>query len=115
MSLMARIIGTGCYLPKKVLTNQDFEKMVETSDEWISSRTGIKERRIAAQDESTSDMGYQAALAALHDAEVLPEEIDLVLVATITPDQAFPSTSCKIQHRLGAVKAAAFDMQAACS
>ncbi len=115
MSLMARIVGTGCYLPKKVLTNQDFEKMVETSDEWISSRTGIKERRIAAEDEFTSDMGYQAALAALKDAEILPEEIDLVLVATITPDNAFPSTSCKIQHRLGAVNAAAFDMQAACS
>jgi 3-oxoacyl-[acyl-carrier-protein] synthase-3 len=98
-----------------VLTNQDFEKMVETSDEWISSRTGIKERRIAAQDECTSDMGYQAALAALQNAEIRPEEIDLVLVATITPDNAFPSTSCKIQHRIGAVKAAAFDMQAACS
>lgn len=115
MPVMARIIGTGCYLPEKVLTNQDFEKMVETSDEWISSRTGIKERRIAAQDEFTSDMGYQAAVAALKDAELSPEEVDLVLVATITPDCAFPSTSCKIQHRLGAVKAAAFDMQAACS
>lgn len=115
MPVMARIIGTGCYLPEKVLTNQDFEKMVETTDEWISSRTGIKERRIAAQDEFTSDMGYHAALAALKDAELSPEEVDLVLVATITPDCAFPSTSCKIQHRLGAVKAAAFDMQAACS
>jgi 3-oxoacyl-[acyl-carrier-protein] synthase III len=115
MPVMARIIGTGCYLPEKVLTNQDFEKMVETSDEWISSRTGIKERRIAAQDEFTSDMGYKAALAALKDADLSPEEVDLVLVATITPDCAFPSTSCKIQHRLGATKAAAFDMQAACS
>lgn len=115
MPLKARIIGTGSYLPERVLTNQDLEKMVETSDEWISSRTGMKERRIAAQDEFTSDMGYKAAFAALADSGVAPEEIDLILVATLTPDYSFPSTACLIQHRLGAGKAAAFDMQAACT
>ncbi len=115
MVLKARVIGTGSYLPEKVLTNQDLEKMVETSDEWILSRTGMKERRIAAQNEYTSDLGYQAALAALKTSEVSADQIDLVIVATLTPDYAFPSTACLIQQKLGAVNAAAFDVQAACT
>ncbi len=115
MPLKARIIGTGSYLPKQVLTNQDLEKMVETSDEWIVSRTGMKERRIAAKEEASSDMGYLAALSALEDAKVSSAEIDLILVATLTPDHSFPSTACLLQSRLKAVKAAAMDVQAACT
>lgn len=115
MPLKARIIGTGSYLPERVLTNQDFEKMVDTSDEWISTRTGMKERRIAAEDEFTSDMGYQASLRAIKDAGISPEEIDLVIFATLTPDYVFPSTACMIQEKLGATHAAGFDMQAACT
>ncbi len=115
MALQARIIGTGSYVPKRVLSNSDLEKMVDTSDEWIFTRTGMKERRLAADDEATSDLGYHAARLALEDAGVLPDQIDLILVATLTPDHAFPSSACILQHRLGAVKAAAFDMQAACS
>lgn len=111
----ARIIGTGSYLPERVLSNQDLEKMVETSDEWIVTRTGIKERRIARPDEGTSDMGYEAALKALDMANVKPEEIDLILVATITPDYPFPSTACLLQARLKATSAAALDIQAACT
>jgi 3-oxoacyl-[acyl-carrier-protein] synthase-3 len=113
--LQARIIGTGSYVPKKVLTNQDLEKMVETSDEWIVTRTGMKERRIAAEDECTSDMGREAALKAMQVAGIQPEEIDLILVATLTPDYIFPSTACLLQTQLKAVKAAALDIQAACS
>ncbi len=115
MKNKARIIGTGSYLPERVLTNQDLERMVETSDEWIVSRTGMKERRIARDDEFTSDMGYQAALKALESAAVVPEDLDLILFATITPDFAFPSTACLIQARLKAVHAAALDIQAACT
>lgn len=111
----AKIIGLGSYLPKRVLSNQDLEKMVETSDEWITSRTGMKERRLAADDEFTSDMGYQAAKEALKGTSLKAEEIDLILVATLTPDHVFPSTACLIQHRLGAINAAAMDIQAACS
>ena len=111
----ARIIGTGSYLPERVLSNQDLEKMVETSDEWIFSRTGMKERRIARPDESTSDMGYQAALRALESAKIAVEEIDLILVATHTPDFVFPSTACILQARLKAVNAGAVDIQAACT
>ncbi len=111
----AKIIGTGSYLPKKVLTNHDFEKMVETSDEWIVSRTGIRERRIAAEDEFTSDLAHQASLKALEDAKISPDDIDLIIVATLTPDYIFPSTSCLLQHKLKAKNAAAFDIQAACS
>ena len=111
----ARIIGTGSYLPERVLSNHDLEKMVETSDEWIFSRTGMKERRIARPDESTSDMGYQAALRALESAKISAEEIDLILVATHTPDFVFPSTACILQARLKAVGAAAVDIQAACT
>ncbi len=115
MSCKAKIIGLGAYLPKRVLSNQDLEKMVETSDEWIISRTGMKERRLAAADEFTSTMGYEAARTALKDSGKKAEEIDLILVATLTPDHVFPSTACLIQERLGAVNAAAMDMQAACT
>ncbi|QVL57189.1 MAG: ketoacyl-ACP synthase III [Simkaniaceae bacterium] len=115
MKCKAKIIGLGAYLPKRVLSNQDLEKMVETSDEWIISRTGMKERRLAAADEFTSDMGYEAAKKALEDSGKKAEEIDLILFATLTPDYVFPSTACLIQNRLGAVNAAAMDMQAACT
>ena len=109
------IIGTGSYTPKRVLTNFDLEKMVETSDEWIFTRTGIRERRIADQDEATSDMAYQASLVALDDAKVTPGELDLLVVATVTPDTPFPATACHLQRHLGAWQAAAFDLSAACS
>ncbi len=111
----AKIIGTGAYLPKKVLSNADLEKMVDTSDEWIVTRTGMKERRIAAEGECTSDMCYFACVDALKNADVSANDIDLILVATITPDYVFPSTSCLLQERLGATQAAALDVQAACS
>jgi len=114
-SMQARIIGTGSYLPKRVLTNQDLEKMVETSDEWIVSRTGMKERRIAGESEFTSDMGREASLRAIASAGIKPEEIDLILVATLTPDYVFPSTACLLQAQLKAVNAAALDIQAACT
>lgn len=112
---VARIVETGSYLPERILTNQELEKMVETSDEWISSRTGMKERRIAAEDEFTSDMGFKAATDALQKANIAPQEVDLILVATLTPDYIFPSTSCLLQARLGATRAAALDIQAACT
>jgi len=115
MNCKAKIIGLGAYLPERVLSNQDLEKMVETSDEWITSRTGMKERRLAAVDEFTSDMGCEAAKKALEDSGKKAEEIDLILFATLTPDYVFPSTACLIQERLGAVNAAAMDMQAACT
>ncbi|VHO04278.1 beta-ketoacyl-ACP synthase III [Candidatus Rhabdochlamydia sp. T3358] len=111
----ARIISTGSYLPKKVLSNSDLEKMVDTSDEWIFSRTGMKERRLAAADEPTSEMGFQAAKKAIEKAGIDIEEIDLILFATLTPDYPFPSTACLIQARLGAFNAAAVDLQAACT
>jgi len=111
----AKIIGLGSYLPKKILTNRDLEKMVETSDEWITSRTGIKKRRIAAKDEFTSDMGYLAALDALKDAKLKSNDIDFILVATLTPDYIFPSTACLIQAKLKAKNAPSLDIQAACS
>src|SRR3989440_6826362 len=109
------ITGLGSYVPAKILTNADLEKMVETSDEWITSRTGIKERRLAAKDEFTSDLAAQAALRALKRAEVTAEQIDLIIVATITPDMPFPSTACLVQRKIGARRAAAFDLEAACS
>ena len=109
------IIGTGSYVPERVLTNQDLEKMVETSDEWIRTRTGISERRIAGPDEATSDMSTKAALAAMQQAEVAPEEIDLIIVATVTPDMFFPATACWVQKKIGAMHAACFDVSAACS
>lgn len=111
----ARVIGTGAYLPERVLTNQDLEEMVETSDEWIFSRTGMRERRIARKDEFTSEMGVKAAKIALEDAGKTAQEIDLVLVATLTPDYLFPSTAALIQSALAAPQAAAFDLQAACT
>ncbi len=113
--IKARIVGTGSYVPEKVLTNQDLEKMVDTSDEWIFSRTGMRERRIAGASEFTSDMGLEAARRALKAAQIEPEAIDLILVATLTPDYTFPSTACLIQAGLKASHAAALDIQAACT
>jgi 3-oxoacyl-[acyl-carrier-protein] synthase-3 len=109
------IIGTGKYVPEKILTNSDLEKMVDTNDEWIVSRTGIKERHIAAPDQATSDLAYEAAIRALESAGMKAEELDLIIVATVTPDSMFPSTACILQDKLGAKKAAAFDLSAACS
>lgn len=109
------ILGSGSYLPEKVLTNADLEQMVDTNDEWIRTRTGIRERRIAADDMASSDLAYEAAIKALKQANITPEEIDLIIVATVTPDMMFPSTACLLQTRLGATKAAAFDLSAACS
>ncbi|WP_314000416.1 beta-ketoacyl-ACP synthase III [uncultured Paenibacillus sp.] len=109
------IIGSGKYVPERVLTNQQLERMVETNDEWIVTRTGIRERRIAAKDEATSDLAYQASKRALDAAGLTAEDIDLIIVATVTPDMFFPSTACLLQDKLGARKAAAFDLSAACS
>ena len=111
----ARIIGTGSYLPPKVLTNADLEKLVDTSDEWILTRTGIVERRIAPEEEATSDLALRAAQAALEAAGLDPADLDMILVATITPDMPFPSTACILQDRLGARRAGAVDLSAACS
>ena len=113
--MSARIIGTGSYLPEKILSNQDLEKMVETSDEWIVSRTGMKERRIAGENEFTSDMGLIAAQRALADAAITPDQVDLILVATLTPDNPFPSTASVLQAKLNMPNASAFDLQAACT
>jgi 3-oxoacyl-[acyl-carrier-protein] synthase-3 len=111
----ASVVSTGAYLPSRVLTNAELEHMVETSDEWIRSRTGIRERRIAADDELTSDMGAKAARQALELGGIDPLSIDLIIVATCTPDTIFPSTACHIQRKIGATRAAAFDLLAACS
>ena len=113
--LTGRITGTGSYLPEKVLTNADLEKMVDTDDDWIVTRTGIRERHVAADDEATSDLAFHAASEALESAGLAPEEIDLIIVATTTPDYPFPSTAALLQARLGADKAAAFDIQAVCT
>lgn len=109
------ILGTGSYLPEKILTNFDLEKIVDTNDEWIVSRTGIRERRVADKTMASSDLAYEASLKAIESAGISPEEIDLIIVATVTPDTAFPSTACILQDRLGAKKAAAFDLSAACT
>ena len=109
------IIGTGSYVPERVMSNADLEKLVETSDEWITTRTGIKERRIAATNEFTSDLATTAAKAALDNAGIAPTEIDLIIVATITPDKFMPSTACMVQTKIGATNAACFDISAACS
>lgn len=109
------IKSTGAYVPDRVLTNYDLEKMVDTSDEWITTRTGIKTRRIAAANEATSDMAYKAAKIALNRAGLDPKNLDLILVATVSPDMFFPSTGCLVQDMLGAKKAAAMDLNAACS
>ena len=115
MTFAAGIIGIGCYLPEKKLTNQDLEKMVDTSDAWITERTGIKTRHIAAPDQATSDLAYEAAVRALADADTKPEELDLIIVATESPDYKYPSTACILQARLGAKNAAGFDLSAGCS
>lgn len=109
------IVGVGAYVPTRVLTNAELEKMVDTTDEWITSRTGIKERRIAAKDEFTSDLAAKAAQRAMKAAGVTGEQIDLIIVATITPDMVFPSTACLVQQKIGARRVAAFDLEAACS
>lgn len=109
------ILGVGKYLPSNVLTNADLEKMVDTTDEWIFTRTGIRERRIAAENEATSDMAVKAAKNALKNANLEPSDIDLIIVATITPDMFFPSTACLLQHKLGAGNVPAFDIAVACS
>jgi len=109
------ILGLGCYLPAKKITNKDLEKMVDTSDEWIMTRTGIKERRAAPKEFAASDMGVEAAKSAIEDAGLEPKDIDLIIVATVTGDMAFPSTACIIQDKIGAVNSAAFDINAACS
>jgi 3-oxoacyl-[acyl-carrier-protein] synthase-3 len=109
------VTGIGACVPERILTNADLEKMVETTDEWILSRTGIRERRIAAAGEHTSDLATGAARRAMAMAGVKPEEIDLIIVATITPDMAFPATACLVQEKIGARRAAAFDLEAACS
>ncbi len=109
------IVAVGSYVPERVLANTDLEKMVETSDDWITSRTGIKERRIAAKTEYTSDIASKAAQCVMQRAGIRPEQIDLIIVATITPDMLFPSTACLVQQKIGAKKAAAFDIEAACS
>ncbi len=109
------IVGVGSYVPERRLTNADLEEMVETTDEWITTRTGIKERRIASDDQFTSDLATEAARKAMSKAGVTGGDIDLVIVATITPDMPFPSTACLVQHNIGALNAAAFDLEAACS
>ncbi|BFT73111.1 beta-ketoacyl-ACP synthase III [Paenibacillus sp. P36] len=109
------VLGTGKYVPERILTNQELETMVETNDEWIVTRTGIRERRIAAEGQATSDLCYEASLIALANAGITADQLDLIVVSTITPDMAFPSTACILQEKLGAKKAAAFDLSAACS
>ncbi len=113
--LPVAVIGTGSYVPERRLTNSDLEKMVATSNEWIVERTGIEERRIAAPDEKTSDMATQAARRAMENANISPEDIDLIVLATVTPDTFTPSTACYVQANIGAKNAAAFDISAACS
>jgi 3-oxoacyl-[acyl-carrier-protein] synthase III len=109
------IIGTGSYVPDKILTNEDLSRLVDTSDEWITTRTGIKQRRVAAKDENTSDMATKAALKALEQAKVSPKDLNLILVATATPDMLFPATACFVQKKIGAVNAACLDVSAACA
>ena len=111
----ASITGVGSFLPKKVLTNDDLSKMLDTTDEWITKRTGIKERRIVENEVTASDLAIEASLRALDDANILPSEIDLIVAATITPDCLVPSTACFIQEKIGAKNAGAFDLLAACS
>ena len=114
--MYSRIIGTGSYLPEKILTNFDLERMVETSDDWISSRTGIHQRHIAADSQATSDLALQASQRAIQAAGIDPQQIDLIIVATTTPDLVFPSTACILQDKLGIKsRGPAFDIQAVCS
>jgi len=114
-STYSRILGTGGYLPEKVLTNRDLESMVETTDQWITERTGIKKRHIAADGETTCDLAEQAARQAMDAAGIGPADIDLIIVATTTPDRVFPSTACLLQERLDIHGCAAFDIQAVCT
>ncbi|RNB91932.1 ketoacyl-ACP synthase III [Brevibacillus fluminis] len=109
------ILGTGSYTPERVLTNADLEKMVETNDEWIVTRTGIRERRISSKEQASSDLAYEAAQRALKKANITAEELDMIIVATVTPDMMFPSTACILQDKLGAKKASALDISAACT
>jgi len=109
------IAGIGSYVPSKVITNEDLSKLVDTSNEWIVQRTGIRERRIVDDSTSTSDIATIAAKRALQDGNITPEEIDLILVATVTPDMAFPSTACIVQKNIGAVNAAVFDISVGCA
>lgn len=113
--MKAKIVSTGSYVPEKILTNFDLEKMVDTSDEWITERTGIKERRIAAPEQATSDLAYEASIKALKKANLKPEDIDLIVVATVTPDMLVPSAACILQMKLGATGAVAFDINGACT
>lgn len=114
-SLRARIVSTGSFAPEKILTNQDLQGMVDTSDEWITERTGIKTRRIASEDQAASDLAYEASKRALKGARLRPKDIDLIIAATVSGDMPFPSTACVLQKKLGAKNAAAFDVNAACS
>jgi len=111
----ARITGTGSYLPERIMTNADMEKVVDTTDQWIQDRTGIKQRHIAADDQTTSDLAEQAALKAIEASGINKEDIDLIIVATTTPDLVFPSTACLLQNKLGIHGCAAFDVQAVCT
>lgn len=113
--IYSRIAGTGSYLPEKVLTNHDLESMVETTDQWITDRTGIKKRHIAADDETTTDLAYQAAIKAIEAAGISNNDIDLIIVATTTPTRIFPSTASLLQHKLGIGGCPAFDVQAVCT
>ena len=111
----SKIIATGSYLPSNILTNQDLEKRLDTSDDWITSRTGIKQRHIIGDEEKTSDMAYEAAIKAIKAAKIDANSIDLIIVATTTPDKVFPSTACTLQSKLGIEECPAFDIQAVCS
>ncbi|NBO10948.1 MAG: beta-ketoacyl-ACP synthase III, partial [Methylophilaceae bacterium] len=111
----SRIAGTGSYLPERILTNAELERMIDTTDEWIYTRTGIRERHLAAEGEATSDMALNAAKQAIAAAQIDPQEIDLIVLATTTPDRIFPSTACMLQQKLGIRNCPAFDLQAVCS
>ncbi|MDD4801737.1 MAG: ketoacyl-ACP synthase III [Syntrophomonas sp.] len=115
MQIKAKVLGTGYFLPDRILSNHDLEKIVDTNNEWIVERTGIRERRIAEPDMRCSDLAYEAAQMALKNANLSPEDLDLIIVATDTPDYMFPATACVVQARLGAKKAGAFDLEAGCT
>ena len=115
MAIYSKIIGTGSYLPEKILTNADMEKIVDTNDQWIQERTGIKQRHIAAEGEYTSDLAYQASIKALQAANITADDLDLIIVGTTTPDLIFPSTACILQSKLQCLGIGAMDVNAACS